>query len=241
MADFRKTAAEFDTFADDYDDSLERGISVSGESKDYFAEKRVAWTSRRLAKEGLKPAAIVDYGCGTGTGTRHLSAMFPQATILGVDVSESSLDVARACNSSSKASFEHLDRFDHQNQYDLVFCNGVFHHIQPKDRKEALIRIRHCLKPGGYFAFWENNPWNPGTRFVMSRIPFDRDAVTISIPEAQKLLRAAGFEMVGTDTRFYFPRFLSFLRVLEDALGRLPLGAQYVVLGKKPVISSELP
>jgi len=44
---------------------------------------------------------------------------------------------------------------------DLAYCNGVFHHIAPDARPEALAMIRDALKPGGLFAFWENNAWNP--------------------------------------------------------------------------------
>jgi hypothetical protein len=81
------------------------------------------------------------------------------------------------------------------------------------------------LKPGGWFCFWENNPWNPGTRIVMSRIPFDRDAVTLSAPQASRLLRAAGFTVVTTDFLFIFPNFLRHCRPVEPWLCRLPLGA----------------
>ena len=42
--------------------------------------------------------------------------------------------------------------------------------------RNALRCIRRLLRPNGIFALWENNPWNPGTRLVMRRIPFDRDA-----------------------------------------------------------------
>jgi len=59
-----------------------------------------------------------------------------------------------------------------------------------------LKNILGALKPGGLFAFWENNPWNPGTRIVMSRIPFDRDAEIISPPAAKRLLRRAGFSIL---------------------------------------------
>src|SRR6059036_11455 len=44
-------------------------------------------------------------------------------------------------------------------------------------------------------SFWENNPWNPGTRLVMSRIPFDRDAVPLSPPEVRRLVLTAGFRL----------------------------------------------
>ena len=66
----------------------------------------------------------------------------------------------------------------------------------------------------------------------MSRIPFDRDAITISSREAQRLLRSAGLDVVRTDFQFLFPRALKALRRLEPAAARLPLGAQYQVLAR---------
>ncbi len=86
------------------------------------------------------------------------------------------------------------------------------------------------LRPGGYFAFWENNPWNPGTRWIMSRTPIDRDAITISPREARRLLQSTGFRVLSVDSLFYFPRSLGWFRPLEKALTRLPLGGQYLAL-----------
>jgi SAM-dependent methyltransferase len=117
---------------------------------------------------------------------------------------------------------------------DLAFCNGVFHHIPLEQRDAALGYICSSLRPGGLFSFWENNPWNPGTRYVMSRIPFDRDAIKISPTEARGLLRKNGFEIVRTDFLFFFPNFLKVLRWTEQALAGIPLGGQYQVLCRKP-------
>jgi SAM-dependent methyltransferase len=116
----------------------------------------------------------------------------------------------------------------------LVFCNGVFHHIPPGERPAAIDFIAKALRSKGLFAFWENNPWNPGTRYVMSRIPFDRDAITLSPPEARRLLRAGGFEILRTDFQFVFPRVLGWFRRFETALSPVPIGAQYQVLCRKP-------
>jgi hypothetical protein len=90
------------------------------------------------------------------------------------------------------------------------------------------------LQPGGFFAFWENNPWNPGTKIVMSRIPFDRDAITLSYLEARQMLKRAGFQVLRTDFLFIFPRFLRWLRPLETLVARIPFGAQYQILCRKP-------
>jgi hypothetical protein len=74
---------------------------------------------------------------------------------------------------------------------------------------------------------------NPGTRLVMSRIPFDRDARTISAPGVRRHLRAVGLDPVETGYLFYFPRPLRSLRWTERFLTRVPLGAQYGVFARK--------
>ena len=99
----------------------------------------------------------------------------------------------------------------------------------------ALQHIYRALKPGGFFAFFENNPWNPGTRWIMSRIPFDRDAVLLAHREARTLLRNAGFTLVGKSRfLFFYPHGLSVFRFSEQYLSSIPFGAQYLVLAQKP-------
>ena len=116
----------------------------------------------------------------------------------------------------------------------MAFCNGVFHHIVPADRRASAQYVYDALRPGGIFAFWENNTWNPGTRYVMSRIAFDRDAITLTARESRALLRQAGFEVLRTDYLFVFPAALRILRRLEPMIARFPLGGQYMVLARKP-------
>jgi len=114
-----------------------------------------------------------------------------------------------------------------------VFSNGTFHHIPPAERPGALAFIHRNLKPGGLFALWENNPWNPGTRWIMSRIEFDRDAITLSPPYARAMLRGNGFDVLESTSCFFFPAALKALRGLEPALKGIPLGAQYLVLARR--------
>jgi len=114
-----------------------------------------------------------------------------------------------------------------------VYCHGVLHHIPPPQRAHAVQYILRCLQPRGFFALWENNPWNPGARHVMSHCAFDRDAVTLTSGEARDLLRTGGFEVLYTDFLFIFPRVLRLLRSLEPWLSRFPIGTQYMVLARK--------
>lgn len=225
---------EFDQYAEDYDHALQKGLSVSGESKDYFAEGRVKWLAECLAKDRFAPRRILDFGCGTGSSAPYLLRLPGAESLLGVEVSRKSVNVARRLHSSERAQFGLNSENPPAGQFDLAFCNGVFHHIPLGERPGAVKYVFEHLRPGGLFALWENNPWNPGTRFVMSRIPFDKDAITLSYLEANRLLRAGGFEIARDDFLFIFPRSLKFLRPLERLVARLPLGAQYLVLGRKP-------
>lgn len=224
----------FDDFAGRYEEALNEGLSVSGEDKWYFARARVEWLARCLSRLGATPSRVLDYGCGTGSTTPLLKDVLSASTVVGIDVSTKSIEVARSSHVAPGLSFVDDADYAPSGDIDIAYCNGVFHHIPPDERLVSLRFIAASLRAGGMFSLWENNPWNPGSRYVMKRIPFDRDAVMLSSREAHSLLRRAGFEIVQTDYLFYFPRALRALRPLEPALARLPLGAQYQVLARLP-------
>jgi SAM-dependent methyltransferase len=224
---------EFDAFADRYDEALQRGLDASGESKEYFAEGRALWTRRRLDALGRRAGRVLDFGCGTGSATPYLLGALGAREVVGSDTSLASLEVARRDWSGRPARFVAPADVAGLAPFDTAFCNGVFHHIPLAERAGAVAAVRDALAPGGLFAFWENNPWNPGTRWVMSRIEFDRDAITLSPPEARRLLRAGGFDVLRTDSLFWFPRALAALRPLEPLLAGIPLGGQYLVLCRR--------
>jgi len=228
--------AQFDAWARTYDAALERGLSLSGEGKEFFARGRMAWLQRRLDELGCRPRRALDFGCGVGTSTPLLLNIEGVEAATGVDVSEGSIEAARRSGHSPAGTirFGTVQEVLPDGGYDLVFCNGVFHHIAPGERKGAVEYVWGALGPGGVFALCENNPWNLGTRLVMSRIPFDKDAVMLRAGEARRLLGGVGFEVLHTDFLFFFPRALAVLRRLEPALCGVPLGAQYMCLVRKP-------
>lgn len=225
-------ASNFDEHAEGYDDTLDQALSVTGEDSAHFARGRVEWLKRCLDRFGVRPRALLDYGCGVGAATPHFFDVLGVERVTGVDVSARSIDVAARTWGSERASFERIaDR--PPGVFDVAFCNGVFHHIPLDQRAEAIRSVHRSLTPGGLFAFWENNPWNPGTQLVMHRCAFDRDAIKISPPEARRLLRAGEFDIVSTHFLFVFPSFLSALRPLEPLLATLPIGGQFQVLARK--------
>ena len=233
MNDSRQPCPVFDQYAEQYESELAKGISVSGESRDYFARGRVEWLAKRLRELNRRVRRIMDFRCGTGSAIPFFLEFLEPEEVLGVDVSARSLEVARSLYPSDRIQFASLNEFKPTADFDLVFCNGVFHHIPPPDRLQMVRRIRESLVPNGFFVLWDNNPWNPGARWVMKRIPFDRDAVMMSATQAKTLLTREGFSVIRVDHRFLFPRCLKLLRAIEPALSGLPLAAQYMVLAKK--------
>jgi SAM-dependent methyltransferase len=230
----RPPQARFDAFSHDYDAALNVGLSLSGETPAFFARERVKWLARRLREMGARPRSVVDYGCGKGSATPFFFEHLGVERVTGVDVSEGLLEVARTTHVSGRASFVSRGDYRPTGQEDLVFCNGVFHHVPPADRPAEISALFDSLRPGGWLALWENNPWNPAARLVMSRVAFDADAVTLTPPEARRLVRGGGFQVVRTDFLFIFPRLLRWFRVAEPALTSFPLGAQYQVLCRRP-------
>lgn len=222
----------FDTYAATYAEVLDGGLRVSGENSAFFARGRALFLKDCLAVIGLRPDRALDYGCGTGGGTLLLAEVLGARDVTGVDVSRASLLVAARAHPAF--AFQHVDDAPPAGDCDLAFCNGVFHHIPPAERQQSLAWVRAALRPGGVFALWENNPWNPGARYIHHVLPFDRDAIMLSARETRRRLRSAGFDIVRTDYLFIFPRLLRALRGLEVPLSRLPLGAQYQVLARRP-------
>jgi len=227
----------FDVFSEDYDTALAQGLSVSGEDKNYFANGRITWLAKCLRELQERPQRLMDFGCGVGSAVPFMLDLITAESILGVDVSIKSLEIARQTWNSERTQFLPFIEYQPKAQIDLVFCNGVFHHIPLKERASKVEYVYRSLRPGGLLAFWENNPWNPGTRYVMSRIPFDRDAITLTPTEARDMLQAGGFEILRTDFLFIFPRVLSWFRGLEPFVSQLPFGAQYQLLCRKPYSS----
>jgi SAM-dependent methyltransferase len=97
-------------------------------------------------------ARIVDIGCGTGEMVSRLAALFPQASLLGLDLEEAHLERARArC-----AAFGPRVRFQTgdalavplpSNEFDLVISRHVLQSIP--DAPRAVAEMARVAKPGG--------------------------------------------------------------------------------------------
>ena len=111
----------------------------------------------------------------------------------------------------------------------------IFHHISRQERAPLLADIYRVLRPGGFFAIIEHNPFNPAVQLIVRRTPVDKNAELLTAGTARRLIQAASMETVATRSFLYVPqRIYGWVGSIERALGRVPLGGQYVVFGRKP-------
>ena len=170
---------------------------------------------------------------GLGGSVPYLLDAFTPKKLFAVDISEESLKILKGKFKDQKVITQTPFSLESDINCDLCFCNGVFHHIMPRDRQKNTKIIYESLDYGGYFYLWENNPWNPATHLVMSRITFDRDAVKVFPHQAVRLLKNVGFKVKLIRYFFIFPKFLKFLRPTERFLQKFPLGCQYLIVSQK--------
>jgi SAM-dependent methyltransferase len=226
--------AEFDRYADQYQSLHAKNVRLSGEEPAYFAEYK-AQDALRLSEGRLPTATVLDFGTGIGNAIPYLNRAFPSSRIIGLDVSERSLDVARR-RFAALAEFRAFegDRIPAADgELGLVFAACVFHHIEPDRHPSLLTEIHRSLAPGGWLVLHEHNPWNPLTMKAVRDCPFDENAILIRASTMRQRAVAAGFPNAKTQYRLFFPSVLKMLRPMERALTWLPLGAQYCLSARK--------
>ena len=219
------TAPDFDQHARQYDRLLADAIPPSMQENAYFAEYKVALMAQRL--RGRVPQRILDFGSGAGRSLSYIERYFPHSRIWGYDVSTESLEVAstRVGRSTLLSDWDEMRGL----QFDAIFAANVFHHVPRDDRVRELTRCRDHLAPNGSMLLFEHNPYNPLTRWVFERCPFDEGAEMLTLRTALQLARQANFSSWHHGYTLFFPRPLACLRCLEPLLRRVPLGAQYFV------------
>jgi len=225
--------SEFDSIAHKYNQILNKALELTGESTTYYALNRINFLQKSLKSENCENLKILDFGCGDGKSSKLFEKYFKSLKYTGIEISENFVHLNKKKFTNTNYDFLHVDEYIPDSSFDLAFCNGVFHHIPKEERLSTVKYIFNSIKPGGFFAFWENNPYNPGTRYLMKKTPFDKNASMLSPKNTIKMLRNTGFEIISTRFLFFFPRFLSLFRVFEPYISMLPLGGQYQVLAKK--------
>jgi len=133
----------------------------------------------RLASKGGFAGAVLDAGCGTGENALYLASL--GLSVLGVDVAETAVAIARAkaADRGIKVEFVAADAFDLERlgrKFDTVLDSGLFHTFDGDERPVYVASLASVTE-------------NDGTLYVLCFS--DEGPETGPHPISQEELRAA--------------------------------------------------
>jgi ubiquinone/menaquinone biosynthesis C-methylase UbiE len=163
-----------------------------------------------LVRQGLieriqvKPRRILDLGCGTGSTTLMLKQAFPQAEVIGLDLSPYML--VRAEDKAKTAGLDIQWRHSQAEQtgfadasFDLVTASLLFHETPPSVSQAILHESFRLLTVGGEVLILDGNQKTLRHLDWLNNIfeePYIRDFAAESV---EAWMSKAGFEAVQTD------------------------------------------
>ena len=110
--------------------------------------------ARKLGARGFSEGKILDAGCGFGGTLIHLAKAFPNAQCVGIDMSDTLLDMARqkaeAGGVADRAIFENADVQEipyPDDSFDVVISTNVLHHVA--EPVAMLHELERVLSPEG--------------------------------------------------------------------------------------------
>ncbi|WP_309381006.1 class I SAM-dependent methyltransferase [Cerasicoccus frondis] len=227
--------SEFQQTTDSYEAMVQEAINFSGQDHDHFTRVK-AQCLLDITQRLLGPVAdqhFLDIGCGIGLTDAHLCEHVGQLT--GVEMHPDI--VAKAQERNPTATYYAYDgsRLPLDDaSVDLAFTICVMHHVPPAQWNHFCAEAYRVVRPGGLFVVFEHNPWNPLTQWVVSRVPFDADAVLLSAWRTLQLQRKAGFFPLERRHILFTPWAGKLWSQVDKLLGRTNIGAQYYAAARKP-------
>jgi SAM-dependent methyltransferase len=227
---------EFDQHKETYGTEIDRAVSFSGQSHDFFTRVKAEYLIDILKDvESNAPLDVLDVGCGHGYIHRYLVGSDVSMKLYGIDVATTVVDEARGANPTVEYKIYEGDRLPYSDQsFDAAFTIAVMHHVPPPHWLAFLTEMRRVVRPGGIIAIFEHNPANPLTLWIVRTCAIDENAVLLSRGKLSKLVSEAN--LVGIKSRFilFTPLDGLLYRKFDRMIGWLPLGAQYYVSARVP-------
>ena len=109
-------------------------------------------------------ASALEVGCSVGVFSRMVADHFDRVT--GIDVSKEALATASHNNRDVKnARFvhSHLQSFDADEQYDVIFCAEILYYIAEKDVEIVCRRFEKLLRARGIIVLVSGVPSQPAS------------------------------------------------------------------------------
>jgi len=228
------TTSPFDALAPQYEAALEDPWRRRFAGTDaFFIHQKCRAMARYMARaphEAPPRPLALDVGCGKGAAVAFLGGAW---RTVGTDISREMLKSAPPGLKLAVQEPAALPFAD--DTFDVVFAFCVYHHVPIDEHVRHARELLRVARRGGRLFVFEHNPYNPVTRVVFGRAPIDRGCAMIAPGAMRRTLDAAGARDLETEFVLFLPQLLAERApALEAALGRLPLGGQYFVTGRKP-------
>jgi SAM-dependent methyltransferase len=183
--------------------SLGQGSAALGPAVANLVVPRYDGLAERLREPG---AAILDVGVGVGALAVMFAELYPAATVLGLDVWEPALELARQSiarhGSAPRVAVRHCDvaDLDDTEAFDLAWFAGPFIPEAIVDR--GLRRVHDALRPGGVVVYGAFGGPTPLAAALADLRTLRSGGPVLTDGEIERRLRQAGFdqiESVGTE------------------------------------------
>jgi len=133
-----------------------------------------------LKPKDFKGKKILDAGCGMGRNS-YWALKYGAKDLTAFDYDKRSVKAAvknLASFKNARVEFKSIYEIDYKNQFDIVFCLGVIHHLA--NPHLAIKNLIQSIKPGGLILIWvygyQGNVWivkfvNPIRKNITSKLP----------------------------------------------------------------------
>ena len=155
-----------------------------------------------------KPRRILDLGCGTGSTTLMLKQAFPEAQVIGLDLSPYMLVMAdhKAKTAGLTTQWRHGNAEETgfpNSSFDVVTASLLFHETPPTVSKSILRECFRLLMPGGEVLILDGNQKTLRQMDWLTQVfeePYIKDYAAGNV---DAWMGAAGFEAVQTKDLFW--------------------------------------
>lgn len=161
------------------------------------------------------PQKILDLCCGTGSLTILSAQKYPEANLLGIDLSENMLKQARRKSQKLKIqySLQNIENTNFENHcFDVITISFGLHEI-PQDHYQNVIKeVKRLLKPAGQFIIHDYaQPKNFLLKIILTGFfklfePYGKNFLETNWEEK---LKSADFKQVQTKNIFQLTRLIA--------------------------------
>lgn len=171
----------------------------------YASPPNETWIRQQLMTAiKCQPKRILDLGCGTGSATLMLKQAFPEAVVIGLDLSPYMLVVAeyKAQQAGLNIQWQHglaEDTGLEEASFDLVTASFLLHETPPKISQLILRECFRLIKPGGQVIILDGNQKRLRHADWLIKIFKEPYSKVYAAGSVDDWMRAAFFEAVQTE------------------------------------------